>query len=316
VDFGRLDDASLVPWELPPRDPSNRARVRGPGRMWWGAPSWGSPSLAREAYPPRTPRARWLAAYAQRFPAVELNATFYGVPAASTLDAWLDSTPSDFVFCPKLPRAASHAADLGLSGAANAAIDSLSRLGTKLGHVLVQLPEALGPDRLALLERFVQAFATRTPLALELRHPGWFQTRRVVAPLYDLCRTHGVSLVTTDVPGRRDVAHGSVPGPAWYVRVGAYGDARDPHRVLAWAERLRAACANGLGQAYLFVHDPDEGEVARRLAPLREPATEGIRDAAQAPASHAQLALGLHASSAEPSRAEGHVPVARARELG
>ena len=72
MDFGRLDDASLVPWELPPRDPSNRARVRGPGRMWWGAPSWGSPSLAREAYPPRTPRARWLAAYAQRFPAVEL----------------------------------------------------------------------------------------------------------------------------------------------------------------------------------------------------------------------------------------------------
>jgi uncharacterized protein YecE (DUF72 family) len=78
-----------------------------------GTSSWADPGFVEEWYPPGLPAAARLPYYAERFEAVEVNATFYAVPAARTVARWAEVTPDGFSFDVKLHRLLSrHAADL------------------------------------------------------------------------------------------------------------------------------------------------------------------------------------------------------------
>jgi uncharacterized protein YecE (DUF72 family) len=83
------------------------------GRIVVGTSSWADPGFIEEWYPPDLPardRLRW---YAERFEAVEVNSTFYAVPAPRTVARWAQETPDGFTFDVKLHRLLSrHAADL------------------------------------------------------------------------------------------------------------------------------------------------------------------------------------------------------------
>lgn len=114
--------------------------------------------------------------YATRFPAAEINTSFYRSHRASTWARWADSVPDGFRFSAKLPRAITHAAKLVDAGAAlDAFLAEVAALGDKLGCVLVQLPPSLqfDPDVAgtffhALRERHAGA------VACEPRHVTWF----------------------------------------------------------------------------------------------------------------------------------------------
>ena len=47
-----------------------------------GTSSWADPGFVEEWYPPGLPARDRLPYYAERFDAVEVNSTFYGVPSA------------------------------------------------------------------------------------------------------------------------------------------------------------------------------------------------------------------------------------------
>ena len=59
-------------------------------------------------YPPRLPPKKWLDFYAQHFDTVEVNATFYRLPAAATFDKWREETPAGFLFAVKMSRYVTH----------------------------------------------------------------------------------------------------------------------------------------------------------------------------------------------------------------
>ncbi|MFB3737620.1 MAG: DUF72 domain-containing protein, partial [Candidatus Velamenicoccus archaeovorus] len=59
-------------------------------------------------YPPDLPKARWLATYAERFPTVEVNNTFYRLPEATTFARWAAATPRGFVWAVKASRFITH----------------------------------------------------------------------------------------------------------------------------------------------------------------------------------------------------------------
>jgi len=83
------------------------------GRIIVGTSSWADPGFVKEWYPPGMPAAQRLPWYAERFEAVELNASFYAVPDRSTVQRWVDVTPDGFVFDVKLHRLLSrHSAGL------------------------------------------------------------------------------------------------------------------------------------------------------------------------------------------------------------
>jgi uncharacterized protein DUF72 len=46
----------------------------------------------------------FLSYYATQFQTVEIDSTFYGTPAASTVTNWNEKTPRDFIFAVKVPQ--------------------------------------------------------------------------------------------------------------------------------------------------------------------------------------------------------------------
>src|SRR4029450_4906398 len=77
-----------------------------------GTSSWSSSDWRGPFYPASAKPADYLPFYAQHFDTVECDATFYGIPKASTVDAWRARTPEGFVFAAKLPQEITH--DRGL----------------------------------------------------------------------------------------------------------------------------------------------------------------------------------------------------------
>jgi uncharacterized protein YecE (DUF72 family) len=202
------------------------------GRILVGTSSWADPGFVKEWYPPGLPAAERLAWYAERFQAVELNSSFYGVPDRSTVHKWVDDTPDEFVFDVKVHRALSrHAAQVdslppdlrdGVQTTERGRVRLTPELETtlaerlveetaplakagKLGAYLVQLTPAFAPrnHELEELDRLVEAFAPH-PVAVELRHRGWVRDKRRERTL-GWFSEHGVAYVCVDAPPGDDI---------------------------------------------------------------------------------------------------------------
>jgi uncharacterized protein YecE (DUF72 family) len=196
------------------------------GRIVIGTSSWADPGFVEEWYPPGlAPRDR-LAWYAERFEAVEVNATFYAVPATRTVARWAEQTPPGFTFDVKLPRLLSrHAADLrslppelrdranvtargrveltpALEAAlADAVVAAVAPLGEKLATFLLQLSPAFEPRQNGLdeLAPLVARLGATAPVAIELRNRFWVTEERREATLRWF-EEHGAAYVAVDAP--------------------------------------------------------------------------------------------------------------------
>jgi uncharacterized protein YecE (DUF72 family) len=176
------------------------------GRIVIGTSSWADPGFVEEWYPPGLPARERLAWYAERFEAVEVNSTFYAVPAARTVNRWAEQTPDDFCFDVKLHRLLSrHAADLRSlppalreeattnergrvqltprleAALADEIIAAVAPLGGRLTSFLLQLSPAFGPrdHRLSELDGLVERLSSTAPVAVELRHRFWLHEDRI-----------------------------------------------------------------------------------------------------------------------------------------
>ncbi len=177
------------------------------GEVHVGTSSWADPGFVEEWYPPGLPARDRLPWYAEHFDAVEVNSTFYAVPGAGTVGRWAAVTPEEFTFDVKLHRLLSrHAAGLGslpkelrgeagttargrvrldrrledaLADAVLEAVDPLVQAG-KLSSFLLQLTPAFSPkaNRLEELRPLLERLAPH-PVAIELRHRGWAEPRRL-----------------------------------------------------------------------------------------------------------------------------------------
>ncbi len=152
--------------------------------------------------------------YARRFPAVEINSSFYRPHRPSTYERWARSVPEGFQFAVKLPREITHARRLVEATQPLAQfLSEVSTLGGKLGPLLVQLPPSLAfeePAVAAFLGSLRERFAGQ--VACEPRHATWF-TGGVDA----LLSRFEVARVAAD-PARvpRAAEPGGWPGLAYY----------------------------------------------------------------------------------------------------
>jgi uncharacterized protein YecE (DUF72 family) len=124
--------------------------------------------------------------YAEHFDTVEINSTFYGVPAPATARGWAERTPPGFEFSLKLYQKFTHP-DMFLRTTGEdpwslgqkdvdqfrEAIDPLAAAG-KLGALLAQFPASFKnePDTHAYLEWLLERFKDYQ-VAVELRHRSW-----------------------------------------------------------------------------------------------------------------------------------------------
>jgi len=141
-----------------------------------GCSGWSYGDWVGPFYPSNSKPAEFLKLYSKVFDCVEVDSTFYRVPAPDLVKQWYSSTPDSFVFCPKLPKRITH--DLHLEGAEaylNHFSDRLSLLGEKLGPFVIQLPPSFKREKDSVtLSRFVENIDDRQKFAIEFRHKSWF----------------------------------------------------------------------------------------------------------------------------------------------
>ena len=73
-----------------------------------GTCSWADESLSKHWYPPGLKPGERLPYYAERFPTVEINYTFYRLPNAKTVAGWTAATPDRFTFALKASQRITH----------------------------------------------------------------------------------------------------------------------------------------------------------------------------------------------------------------
>jgi uncharacterized protein YecE (DUF72 family) len=134
-----------------------------------------------------------LAFYAEHLDTVELNVTFYRMPAASAFRGWRDAVPDGFRFAVKASRYITHIKRLDdPQSSVEYLMERASILGDRLGPILLQLPPTLEID-LDRLDRTLEAFGRDVRVAVEPRHGSWF-----VPELCDLLRRHDAAFVIAD----------------------------------------------------------------------------------------------------------------------
>jgi uncharacterized protein YecE (DUF72 family) len=201
-----------------------------------GTSGWQYRDWRGRFYPSGLPSTRWLEHYAARFATVEVNNTFYRLPAPGTFEKWSTRVPGDFVIAVKASRYLTHYKRLrDPEEPVERLLAHAQPLGTHLGPVLLQLPPDL-PAGFDALDETLRAFGARVRVAVEPRHASWFG-----AELQDVLARHEAALCLAD-RGSRPIT------PLWrsaswcYVRFHA-GRASPPpcygrDALVAWARRI------------------------------------------------------------------------------
>jgi uncharacterized protein YecE (DUF72 family) len=151
-------------------------------------------------YPPGTKAGEMLELYAERFPIVEIDATYYRIPPASAFASMARRTPRTFRFTAKLPGSATHVREDAL--ALRDDLDSFQRAldpliaQERFAAALMQFPNSFHPtdaarEHLAALRRELPEIK----LAAEFRHREW-QTNETI----ELLRELNIALVNVDEP--------------------------------------------------------------------------------------------------------------------
>lgn len=187
-----------------------------------------------------------LAHYAERLPAVEVNATFYRMPRAAMLAGWRAQVPPSFVFALKGPQRITHVKRL--AGAAEDAAffhGVAAELGAALGPVLWQLPPTLKKD-LPRLRDFLAVLPRGGRAAFEFRHESWHGDD-VLAALADA----GAALCVADDEDRSTPPTATAPFGYLRLRRPDYDDAA----LARWAAFVRA---QRWDDAFAFFKHEDE----------------------------------------------------------
>ena len=125
-------------------------------------------------YPEKIAQDRMLAFYAEQLGAVEINNTFYRMPAKSVLAKWREQVPEDFRFVLKASRRITHQKRLkDPEDPLGYLLDCVTELGPQLGALLFQLPPNAKKNA-ERLRAFVLLLAKGPRAAFEFRHPSWF----------------------------------------------------------------------------------------------------------------------------------------------
>lgn len=141
--------------------------------IYVGTSGWQYKDWRGRFYPEGLPQSKWLEHYSSHFETVEVNNTFYRLPDEGVFKAWQNRTPEDFVFAVKASRYITHIRRLRDSSEnISLFMDRASKLGKKLGPVLLQLPPNLQAD-LESLDAALTKFRKGIRVVVEFRHDSW-----------------------------------------------------------------------------------------------------------------------------------------------
>lgn len=235
------------------------------GRCRVGTSGWQYRHWRGPFYPADLAVSKWLDYYAARFDTVEVNATFYHLPLATTAAKWRAAAPPGFLYAVKASRFITHMRRLKQPGKSlEMFFQRLKGLGDRTGPVLFQLPPRFPSDP-GLLKDFLQALPQGVRAVFEFRDESW-----LCEPVYAVLADHNAALCIFELGGRRspvlttaDFAYVRLHGPGERY-AGDYSQAA----LQAWADRLRAWGEKGL-DAFCYFDNDQAGYAPKNAAGLK-----------------------------------------------
>ena len=230
-------------------------------------------------YPERIKPAAMLPYYAERFPAVEIDSSYYHVPSAAMVGAMVARTPDGFRFTMKAPGTLTHPASetLAVSDDARIFVENLEPLlaSGKLAAVLIQFPNGFRAN--AGTQEYVRALRaalSELPLAAEFRNREWQRPET-----FELLAELGIAWCNVDEPQFEGLLRPSsdVVGDLAYVRFHGrnyqkwwrhakseerYDYLYTPEELLPWKERV-AEMAAAAPSTYAFFNNHRLGQAPK-----------------------------------------------------
>jgi uncharacterized protein YecE (DUF72 family) len=225
-----------------------------------------------------------LALYAQHFPAVELNFTYYGIPKPSTFERMLGITKPEFEFVVKANKQMTHdSKEEDVFSMYRDAIEPLVESG-RLGAVLAQFPWAFKntPGNRNYLY-YIREKLPGVSLVVEFRHNSW-QNQEV----FEFLKEQEISYCCVDEPILRDlpdrrvlftaepayVRFHSRDADKWYAKGGKdrYNYLYSEEELQEWVPKTKEL-ATRAKKTYVFFNNCQFGQAAqnaRRMGELLE----------------------------------------------
>jgi uncharacterized protein YecE (DUF72 family) len=220
------------------------------GRLYAGSSGFSYASWRGGFYPAEARPEDFLRLYAERLPSVELNTTFYNLPAEEQFERWAVSVPPSFRFAVTMSR---RVTARGRVEGVETFEQSIRALGERLGPVRIKVPQARDDGFLRLL---LDSLAPDIRYALDFRHDSW-----VAADVDAGLAERGMARVN-ELEG---------DAPFRYLRL------RDPpydeETLASWAKRLQPVLADGADVYCFFKHEdePTAPHYGERLLALAGP---------------------------------------------
>ena len=157
------------------RKPKSKIAI---GCQGWNYADWTTKAAGERSFYPRgTKSAEMLEVYARAFETIEVDSTFYAIPAASAVENWFKKTPADFTFSLKMPREITH--DRNLNEKSFPALEEFCErillLEKKLAAVLIQMPPQFegSKENARNLRNFLARLPKEIRFAVEFRNREW-----------------------------------------------------------------------------------------------------------------------------------------------
>ncbi len=256
---------------MPPRAEGGPVAL---GRLRAGTSGFAYPGWSPRFYPPGLRAADLLRHYASRFPACELNNTFYQQPSAAKVAAWLAATPADFRFAVKAQRGGSTRALVGdPETSVPWLIGPLRAFGDRLGAVLFRIPDSIRID-VGRLDALLATWPRDVPLVVEAQDASWRDDA-----VQRLLRDAGAVLCATEQPDDPDPPTIRLTGDLLYLRLRRHD--YEPAALAAWADRLAPFLEAG-HDAYVFFRHDETGRATELADALADAVRSTVGEAAVA----------------------------------
>lgn len=142
--------------------------------LYLGCPVWANPQWKNLIFNSKLESSEFLANYSRYFNTVEGNTSFYADPSAHTVARWSEQSSDDFRFTLKVPKRLSHQFQQFQSEELQLWQDLIAPLSSKLALVHLQLPAFFSPDHLSWLKQMLNGLCSSYAVAVEVRHPVFF----------------------------------------------------------------------------------------------------------------------------------------------
>jgi len=212
-------------------------------------------------YPEDLPQHQWLEYYASRFDTVEINSSFYKLPAKETFKHWREQTPENFVFAVKASGYLTHMKKLkDPAEPLENVLTHSAELGEKRGPIHYLLPPGWRPN-LERLENLLCLLPNDIRHVFEFRDPSW-----QIEEVWSLLREYDVAYCITD--GASFHTHILATTDFSYIRMhgreeGSYPDAQ----LREWADTIQSLLKHG--DVYIYFNNDYMGYAVENALTLR-----------------------------------------------